>query len=78
MAAQKLFLVFEYHVASLDREQTVNYEILNADSPDATTKAEIYNIVDYPAIAIVREDGQLVALWQGALPTIDEVIHKNN
>jgi hypothetical protein len=49
-------------------------EVLNIDSREGTALASLYDIMQYPAILAVREDGQVLRAWQGdALPLMDEV-----
>jgi len=55
------------------QEHGMTCQIVDADSPSATNSLNIYNIVDFPAVAVIRDDGQLVALWQKILPTFDEI-----
>lgn len=52
------------------------HQEIDVDAAAAQNLLEIYNIVDFPAIAIARDDGQLVALWQRTLPTFDELARK--
>ncbi len=55
------------------QQRGMNFEQIDADSADAAHKAEVYSIMAFPAIAVVRDDGQLVALWQQTLPTFEEL-----
>lgn len=49
-------------------------ELISIDTEVGAKKAELYDIVRYPAIVATREDGQIVQLWQEEmLPTINEV-----
>lgn len=50
-------------------------EKLDTDSKPGANLATLYGVTTYPAIVILRNDGQLVQLWQGLpLPLIDEVM----
>jgi hypothetical protein len=48
----------------LEQEQ-VEAELLDADSPRGVQMAEHYDIMGRPAVALVREDGSPVQVWQG-------------
>jgi len=51
-------------VERLVREQ-VDAELLDADSPRGIQLVENYDIMDRPALALLREDGSPVQIWQG-------------
>jgi hypothetical protein len=51
-------------VKRLEQEQ-VECELLDADSPRGVQMAEHYDIMGRPAVALVREDGSPVQVWQG-------------
>ena len=49
-------------------------EFIDVDSRDGVGKAINYGAVDYPAIIVLTEDGQVYNMWQGAtLPAVEEV-----
>jgi len=49
-------------------------EILNIDTRNGISTALLYDVMRYPAILVIREDGTLQQLWEGTdLPTINEV-----
>lgn len=49
-------------------------EECNPDSRDGSDFCRVYDIVEYPTIVALAEDGQLQSLWRGRpLPTISEV-----
>lgn len=49
-------------------------ESLSPDSPEGESLARSYDIVEYPSILAINDDGKLVQLWRGAmLPKIDDV-----
>jgi hypothetical protein len=58
----------------LEGEQ-VEVELLDADSPRGIQMAEHYDIMGRPAVALVREDGSPVQVWQGedGMPTPADV-----
>ena len=54
-------------------------EMLDVDSQDGSALVQLYDAVSYPAILVVRDDGQLYKGWQGSsLPTVNEVISNLN
>jgi len=56
-------------------EAQLEVELLDADSPHGIQLVENYDIMDRPAVALVREDGSPVQIWQGesGMPTPSEV-----
>jgi thioredoxin-like negative regulator of GroEL len=49
-------------------------ELVSLDGKDGADIAKTYDIVGYPAILVIRNDGQLMQNWQGSeLPLIREV-----
>jgi hypothetical protein len=54
-------------------------QMLNVDTRDGIATAALYDIVQYPAIVIIRSDGSVQKIWQGPdLPLIDEVVSYSN
>jgi len=58
----------------LEQEQ-VEVELTDADSPRGVQLAENYDILGRPAVALIRDDGTPVQVWQGAddLPAPSDV-----
>lgn len=49
-------------------------EVLDIDSRDGAAAASLYDVMTYPAILALRDDGQLLKSWEGGeLPLMDEV-----
>jgi hypothetical protein len=49
-------------------------EILNVDSRDGSAMASLYDVVQYPSILVVQDDGYVQRSWEGdQLPLMDEV-----
>lgn len=49
-------------------------EILNLDTREGDAAATLYDIVNYPAILVTREDGSVLNTWVGTeLPLMDEI-----
>lgn len=56
------------------RQHGGKIEVANIDSREGMATASLYDIVEYPAILIVRTDGGIVRSWQGpVLPLMNEV-----
>ena len=53
---------------------SANFDVLNIDSRDGNAAASLYDVMQYPAILALREDGQLLRAWEGdTLPLMNEV-----
>ncbi len=49
-------------------------EVLSPDSREGADFVQAYDIVEYPTIVAVSEEGKVMEMWRGAtLPTINEV-----
>jgi hypothetical protein len=49
-------------------------ETLNPDTKEGSDFARVYDIVEYPSMVALSDDGQLQSMWRGLpLPTISEV-----
>ncbi|MCA9324886.1 hypothetical protein KDA23_02345 [Candidatus Saccharibacteria bacterium] len=49
-------------------------EILDIDSRDGSATAMLYDVMQYPAILALANDGSVLQMWQGdSLPLMDEV-----
>jgi hypothetical protein len=56
------------------RNSAVSVETVDVDSRDGIAMIEVYQIVDYPAIIAMSDDGTVMNMWQGSsLPLMDEV-----
>ncbi len=50
------------------------FEMVSINTRDGAATASLYDIVSYPAILVLGNDGSLVSFWQGMpLPLMDEV-----
>lgn len=53
----------------------VHIEVLNIDTRDGSATATLYDIVRYPAVLVVQNDGYVQKIWEGEnLPMMDEVV----
>ena len=48
-------------------------EMQSINTRDGATTASIYDVVAYPAILALADDGSVLNMWQGDLPLMDEV-----
>ena len=49
-------------------------EMVSLNTRDGAATASLYDVVSYPAILVIRNDGSLANLWQGLpMPLMDEV-----
>ena len=50
-------------------------DLISLETKEGASMAQLYDIVDYPAILVIRDDGQLSHFWQGkGFPQIDEIL----
>jgi len=53
---------------------TNSVELLNIDTREGSAMATLYDVMEYPAIMAIRNDGSINKFWQGeTLPLMDEV-----
>jgi hypothetical protein len=58
------------------RHNSGKIEVINVDSRDGASTASLYDVMQYPAILALRDDGSMLRMWQGgALPLMDEVAY---
>lgn len=58
------------------RHDANRLEVLDADSRDGIATATLYDVMGYPAILALRDDGSVVKSWEGdMLPLMDEVAY---
>lgn len=49
-------------------------EVLDVDSREGGALASLYDVMQYPSILALREDGQLLRAWEGeTLPLMNEI-----
>jgi len=67
-------LVEEFIHNYQERHEAGNLEILNIDSRDGIATASLYDVMQYPTILALRDDGSVLKSWEGEqLPLMDEV-----
>ena len=67
--------VVEDFIRDLQSRYIFNHlEIMDIDSRDGTATASLYDIMQYPAILVLQNDGLLQKSWEGgSMPLMDEV-----
>lgn len=51
-------------------------EVLNIDSREGSAMASLYDIMQYPAVLALRDDGSVLKSWEGdTLPVMNEVAY---
>lgn len=65
----------ETFVADLSRQSpNSRVDLLNVDTRDGAATASLYDIMQFPAILALQNDGQLLKDWQGgSMPLLSEV-----
>lgn len=48
-------------------------ELLSIDTRDGWSTASLYDILSYPSILALDDDGRILNVWQGDLPLMAEV-----
>lgn len=65
--------VYDY-LRDFTRQTGHELETLNPDSPEGADFCRAYDIVEYPTVVALSDDGSLQNMWRGMpLPTISEV-----
>lgn len=58
-----------------ERTQRIPIEALSVETIEGAEKARLYDIVRYPALLVVRDNGELMKSWQDdKLPLMNEVV----
>lgn len=62
------------YLRDFTRQTSNEPETLDPETPDGATFCRAYDIVEYPTIIALSDDGSLQQMWRGLpLPTISEV-----
>lgn len=57
-----------------ERTRGIKVELLSLETKEGADMARLYGVMQYPAILAVRNDGQLMKIWEGPImPLMDEV-----
>ncbi len=66
--------VVEEYVHNFSQVNSKTIDLLSLETREGAEMAKVYDIVSYPALMIIDEQGRLQKVWQGAtMPLMDEV-----
>ena len=64
----------EMYARDMERSQGAKIELVSLETRDGAAMASLYDVIRYPAIVVLKEDGQIQQQWQGEkLPLMNEV-----
>lgn len=67
---------FREYVDDFKRQTGLKIEVMDPDSGRNDFFLRAYDIVEYPTILAIADDGRLLQIWRGRpLPLIDEVAY---
>jgi len=71
--------IVDEYVSDFKRTQEKEIELLSLETRDGADAATLYDITKYPAILVIKNDGQLLKHWEGEdLPMMKEVSAYDN
>jgi len=66
----------EEYVHDFRKEQTTRrVQLLDVNTKEGAQTAELYDIVQYPAVLALSNDGQILKDWQGEFPLMNELAY---
>lgn len=64
----------EVYARDFERIKGKKIELVSLETREGADLAKLYDIVQYPAVIVSRDDSQLLKSWEGEpLPLMDEV-----
>lgn len=58
------------------QHDATHLEVMNVDSREGSATASLYDVMQYPTILALGNDGSLIKSWEGdTLPLMDEVAY---
>lgn len=58
------------------RHEASRLEVVDVDTREGSAMASLYDIMQYPAIMALRNDGSVLKSWEGdTLPLMDEIAY---
>lgn len=64
----------EEFAKDLQRVGAGKVELVNVDTRDGSSTASLYDVMSYPAVLALQDDGQLVKDWgRSTVPLVNEV-----
>lgn len=71
--SEKARIVEEY-VHDISRQQNVQPQLIDIDTPEGSAIQSLYDLTSFPAVLVIRDDGQLIQYWaEEQLPLMQEV-----
>lgn len=68
----------EEFMREFTRRTNRELETVNPDTRQGSAMAATYDVVEYPTILALSNDGRILSTWRGDLPTISEVSYYND
>lgn len=69
----------EEYARDFEKNRGHSLELISLETVEGANIAKLYDIVRYPALLAMRDDGQLLKNWEGdGLPLMDEVAGYTN
>lgn len=65
-------LAIDTFLKLLDRHKS-KLQVINVDSRQGDQLSRLYDLMDYPSVVVVRDDGVQVESWQGKLPYLEDL-----
>lgn len=61
-------------IREFSRRTNKSIQLVDVDSVDGVSKAQIYDVMEYPAVVVTQDDGSYTKVWTGLpLPLINDV-----
>jgi thioredoxin-like negative regulator of GroEL len=71
--------IVEEYAHDFERIKGKKVELLSLETQEGAAMANLYGIVEYPAVIALRQDGQLLKNWEGLpLPLMNELAAYND
>jgi hypothetical protein len=66
--------ITEDFVRDFQSRHSTKLELQSLDTREGDATASLYDVMEYPAILIIENDGYLTKIWQGpSLPRMDDI-----
>ena len=66
--------IVEEYARDFERQRAKKIDLISVDEKEGSDMARLYDIVRYPAVLALRDNGEMLAQWQGEqLPLMNEV-----
>lgn len=64
----------EEYAHDFEKQKGVGIDLISLETKEGSYRAELYGIVKYPAILVLRDNNDLINHWEGVpLPLMNEV-----